>query len=1405
MENQQPLKSFRSSSSKREDQFATDIKQLLVERHSLKRRIKGTESQNLLQELPINNMFKRPNQFRRDEKGSQPPPSHQKPITPIKSQRSNNNGPSIAYGAGPVSNFDKQSENKVLEDFQNLLINLSNCKSNNNKSQMTPFQDQNINPNQFFSEIIGEDPNFKRNYEIRLQKIQNRLRQRLGIYLDQIEINIIEVLHSIRPNNQSIHSQSQSMISDQSIFENGDDLRLAKVKEIKNSCKQVIQNLEEASGVLKETLNIDTNTINDDKIEQQNRDKIKKQFFKLRQDVLTSDSIKRQCDRKERQLLSQISQQESILVQKDHQISDLQQQLDDLSMALRTHQELLQQQDLQLQDQFQNTQQIQNEYSQRQMQTEEKLIELQRMSVKLEQDKRELEDTLQRERNSLQQQLEIIKDSKNRVEQNNATLSQKLDLLQKSQQDSQSNQIRELTRKLQEKFDEIQLLSSDKNRFEQQLDLQKKENKIISEDVLNLKSDLNESKQQVSEKTMKLQEQEHLIKQLESQLQLNDRRLQEYQTQSQLYQKEIENLKVTIEEKKREIIEQKSKIQRYEQDISNLKSNAIKSDEYIQSLRVEKESMQVQLDQKEFKASSQKDHLIQELQDHRILNIKLDAELKLKQEQYSFKAEEISKLNEILKLKETEQEQLNQHLNQSKQIVEDLKIKQSELTYQNSQQKSEIQQHQLKQQILEQDIKLLQNNILEMKTLELVIKQKEQCIDQLNQQIQNENQKYLKQYQDHQDLLEKQYQQIDNLGQKMQSLKLELDEKVKCNIEQEAQIKTITGQNLQLIQKVEKYQSKIRQIQQQKTEDIQAVKENVNKIIEIKETEIQTMLQRTKALDDEITLVQENIIKQKQDHKLQIENYKQLLENKQKDVESRQNELEQKINHIKQQEVEINGLSQLINEHQRHHKILETKIQSLKTKLLQSTQENQRVKQASEAQLNDNMNLQRQIELIIQEKEHEKQLMMSDLAMLKDKVNELNQIEPSIMNQLNEQKQRYELKLNEKQQFFKNEIDKLKNYYEAQCTEKIKQKYKELNQLFVDLQKEREAIRKYKVPLEQNSLAKYSLTVETDRSSPSLDMYLSDNEIKQHLSQAISIFQKFLQLRHFNQTQLYEDLKSKFLSESGNNTIQFDFEAIMNQTSQDLEKIQAQLSNYQSLQVKDIITKVLAHFITDSNSHRIQQEAKSLIKDIKQLFKVNSDKTLANLDGEVNYNRILDVLRKEIDENEYSYIIKSYLQISKDNDSLNDKIMILESKFQEFTKYMQQDKDNHERVFTEQLQVLRKERDEGKSKIRELEIAMSMKQPSTKSVYQSQIFENVNQLSPYNTNKPNISQMNNCLSQSSLAYQSNKSTDFLSSKESKDIEINQIHKYYKDREKEYLKMIDQNQKEVQRLRNLLVN
>ena len=66
------------------------------------------------------------------------------------------------------------------------------------------------------------------------------------------------------------------MISDQSIFENGDEQRLAKVKEIKNACKQVIQNLEEASGVVKETLAIDTNIFNDDRNDDANRDKIKK-------------------------------------------------------------------------------------------------------------------------------------------------------------------------------------------------------------------------------------------------------------------------------------------------------------------------------------------------------------------------------------------------------------------------------------------------------------------------------------------------------------------------------------------------------------------------------------------------------------------------------------------------------------------------------------------------------------------------------------------------------------------------------------------------------------------------------------------------------------------------------------------------------------------------------------------------------------------------------------------------------------------------------------------------------------------------------------------------------------------------------------------------------------------------
>ena len=88
----------------------------------------------------------------------------------------------------------------------------------------------------------------------------------------------------------------------------------------------------------------------------------------------------------------------------------------------------------------------------------------------------------------------MLKDSKIKVEQNNNQLSQKLDSIQKAQQDSQSNQIRELTRKLQEKFDEIQILQSEKNKQESQLELQKKENKIISDDVLNLRLELADAK-----------------------------------------------------------------------------------------------------------------------------------------------------------------------------------------------------------------------------------------------------------------------------------------------------------------------------------------------------------------------------------------------------------------------------------------------------------------------------------------------------------------------------------------------------------------------------------------------------------------------------------------------------------------------------------------------------------------------------------------------------------------------------------------------------------------------------------------------------------------------------------------------------------------------------------------------
>lgn len=121
-------------------------------------------------------------------------------VTPIKTQRSvNSNVDRLTI----ADNLPKSQV--ILEDFQNLLSNLSNCKSgskshtkhkssnfiqnlnhvNNFNNGINNLVDQNSNPNNFFSEILSSDLkgglalglgadetiNLKKNYEIRLAKI----------------------------------------------------------------------------------------------------------------------------------------------------------------------------------------------------------------------------------------------------------------------------------------------------------------------------------------------------------------------------------------------------------------------------------------------------------------------------------------------------------------------------------------------------------------------------------------------------------------------------------------------------------------------------------------------------------------------------------------------------------------------------------------------------------------------------------------------------------------------------------------------------------------------------------------------------------------------------------------------------------------------------------------------------------------------------------------------------------------------------------------------------------------------------------------------------------------------------------------------------------------------------------
>ncbi len=70
------------------------------------------------------------------------------------------------------------------------------------------------------------------------------MKQKIANHLDQIEINAISILQSLKSTNASNISHSQSMISEHSIFENNDEDKAAIVKEIKKSCNEIVENIE---------------------------------------------------------------------------------------------------------------------------------------------------------------------------------------------------------------------------------------------------------------------------------------------------------------------------------------------------------------------------------------------------------------------------------------------------------------------------------------------------------------------------------------------------------------------------------------------------------------------------------------------------------------------------------------------------------------------------------------------------------------------------------------------------------------------------------------------------------------------------------------------------------------------------------------------------------------------------------------------------------------------------------------------------------------------------------------------------------------------------------------------------------------------------------------------------------
>eukprot|EP00347_Sterkiella_histriomuscorum_P007917 403347067 len=1467
MENQQPLKNYRSQSKSKEDQYANDIKQLIVERHSLKQRIKGTDPSSIIPDMSnLNNwnQFKRPaSEFKRVNRNIQQPPLQQlniynnqqpisnqqyKSITPIKSHRStnSNNKNILDSKQNPLLNSNKvnQDQNQMLDDFQNLLINLSNCKSNSKSQQKNNpgnfvrnfnLNDQNLNPNNlnnhhFFSEIINHQKDgaisdrkhnneknesdltsVKKNYEIRLSKVQNRLKQRLSIYLDQIEINTISILHTIKPSNVSrMTNNSQSMISDQSIFndnnEIGDEgINKGKMKEMKGFCQSIIQNVEEATKVIRQTLlsdgqmvgkgdseykdnrNEDSYGKNEEKNIEKEREKVKKQFFKLRQDVLTSESMKRQFDRKEKQLMTQIANQESILQQKDNIIRDLQVQLEDLSTALKTHQEILQQQDLQIQDQFQNTQQLQLEYTNKQLEQEERLIQLQQIEERLVSDKRELEETLERDRRLMRDQIDILKEGKNKVDQNNQLLNQKLDYMQQIQNQSQSAQISELQIKLDGIMNNYELLKQQSQVLEIQIETQRKENKLLSEDNLTFKKESEIVQQNNQQQLVQINDLKHQLKEYDIRYKDLQERSQDYQHQLDLNQNQLENLKIQVEEKRREIQTLHSKIEQLETERTDLKINLSKFEEHILQLKHEKEIYQANMDSNSNRIVSQKDHLIQELQDQRILNVKHESELRVKEEQLNLKESEIIKMREIIEEQEQQNNQLLSVNSELKQIKEDQRNEIQDYKLNQVHLQRELDTHNIKYKQLIEEYENIQQQLTLLKNIELEVKQKDQEMQLAKLGYAQEKDISLKQLQELNVMNEKLNSQLIEVKSQFNTQKIILDEKLKTVHEMEVKNQSLEQEKVHLQTQVEKLQSKIKLVKQQKLAEIDDIKQQVSKELQLKDQEIQNMFQKTQILDEEISNIQKNVQKQKSDHKLQLDQLSLTLTQKQTLVD--------------QQDVELKSLHELTSEYQNQAQVYERKITQYKSKLQNLTTDNLRLKKTLEQQILDNNTLSKQIDHILIENDQEKQQFKQDLVQLKNRLSELNQVELCYQDQIKVQKSVFDQEIKQLKIDHLNELNNQKYQQDVKIKEVQKSKSKELQEYISQLNQVQDNYYNMRKQVDFSNICR-QLTSLTNFQDVKKDTILHEKDVQNYMKAFINFILSSLKQKFFNQAIVYESLKTSHSQDPN-----FDYESNLEQIEKQILSYQMNLSSMTSIEVKDLIAVVIVEVNKRLSHQSVEQEGKKLLKNMSELFKIKTSES-----KEWQLQQIIETLNKNIDESDMCQLIHSYLQLNKNLQNSTERYHLQEQQFQQIISCINKDKDHQQRVFSEQLLVIRKERDEFKVKVKELEMTNSMRQSnSNKSIFTSQIFDknNNNMLNSYQSERQFGGQgLSKCVSYASVGHQSNKSTDVsgqqLLNKSQSDNEDTHIHKYYKEREKEYLKMIDMNQKEVQRLRNLIV-